>query len=463
VFLVVSTLILGLFLMSALPIGVQVSAELVGSRIAGTTASLLWLFSQIGSVVIIVLMESVKATFGDFEYSILLLIALALMTAVMCSLITETRNRLRAATTPWAHWPSSGKAIKRLCLSEWRFSRVTIMKSVEGVRPGDYPKYGLTREQLLSMLRKMIQIRRFEERVEQLFLQEGVLIGPSHLYLGQEAVAAGTIGALNDDDLITSTYRGHGHAIVKGVPMKSLMAELFGKAAGTCRGLGGSMHVAIYPEKGSVYATAIVGSGIPIATGMGLALQMEGKRRVTMTFFGDGASNTGAFHEGINLASVWKVPVIFVCENNLYAMSTRADYAVAAESVAARAQAYKMRAVVADGNDAVAVYLAAKEVVGLARNGQGPTLLECMTYKLHGHGVYDKGDYRPKEEVEAWLQRDPINGLEAKLLKANLATQADFEQIEKEVAAEVEESVTFAKSSPVLSFDELPKLVYARQ
>jgi len=336
-------------------------------------------------------------------------------------------------------------------------------KPIQSVSDIDYVKHGLTKEFLLGMLRKMIEIRRFEERVERLFLQEGVLIGPSHLYLGEEAIAAGAIGALNDDDLITSTYRGHGHAIAKGAPMKMLMAELFGKATGTCRGLGGSMHVAIYPEKGSVYATAIVGSGIPIATGVGLALQMEGKRRVAMTFFGDGASNTGAFHEGINLASVWKVPVIFVCENNMYAMSTRADYAVAAESVAARAQGYKMRAVVADGNDAVAVYLAAKEAVGFARNGQGPTLLECMTYKLKGHGVYDKGDYRPKEEIEAWLRRDPISGLEAKLLEARLATPADFEQIEKEVGAEVEESVTFAKSSPVLPFDELPKLVYARQ
>jgi len=336
-------------------------------------------------------------------------------------------------------------------------------KAIQSVPHTDYAMHGLTRETLLSMLRKMIEIRRFEERVERLFLQEGALIGPSHLYLGEEAIAAGAIGALNDDDLITSTYRGHGHAIAKGAPMKMLMAELFGKATGTCKGLGGSMHVAIYPEKGSVYATAIVGSGIPIATGIGLALQMEGKRRVAMTFFGDGASNTGAFHEGINLASVWKVPVIFVCENNMYAMSTRADYAVAAESVAARAQAYKMRGVVADGNDAVAVYLAAKEAIDLARNGQGPTLLECMTYKHKGHGVYDKGDYRPKEEVEAWLKRDPINGLEAKLLKANLATQADFEQIEKEVAAEVEECVTFAKADPVLAFEQLAKYVYTRQ
>ena len=335
-------------------------------------------------------------------------------------------------------------------------------KNIGPKEASDFAKYGLSREKLLHMLRTMIEIRRFEERVERLFLQEGALIGPSHLYLGEEAVAAGAIGALKDDDLITSTYRGHGHAIAKGVPMKPLMAELFGRSTGTCKGLGGSMHVAICPEKGSVYATAIVGSGIPIATGVGLALQREGKGRVAMTFFGDGATNTGAFHEGINLACVWKVPVIFVCESNMYAMSTRADYAVASESVAARAQSYKMRSSVADGNDCVAVYLAAKEAIVAARNGQGPTLLECVTYKLKGHGVYDKGDYRPKEEIEAWLKRDPINGFEARLLKANLATQSDFDKIEKEVTSEVEESVAFANESSVLPFDELAKYVYAR-
>lgn len=312
------------------------------------------------------------------------------------------------------------------------------------------------------MLRKMVEIRRFEERVERLFLQEGALIGPSHLYLGQEAVAAGAVGALNDDDLITTTYRGHGHAIAKGVPLKMLMAELFGRSTGTCKGLGGSMHAAIYPEKGSVYATAIVGSGIPIAAGMALALQQAGKRQVVMTFFGDGATNTGAFHEGMNLASVWKLPVIFVCENNLYAMSTRTDRAVAAKSVASRAQAYQMHSVAADGNDPVVVYLAAKEAIENARSGQGPALLECMTYKLKGHGVYDKAEYRPKEEVEQWIRKDPINGLEAKLLKVNLASRAEIDRIEKEIADEVEESVTFAKASPVLPFGDLSKYVYAR-
>lgn len=329
------------------------------------------------------------------------------------------------------------------------------------VLPNEYEKHGLSRGLLLAMLRRMIQIRRFEERVERLFLQEGILIGPAHLYLGQEAVAAGTIGVLNNDDLIVSTYRGHGHAIAKNVPLKPLMAEIFGKATGTCKGLGGSMHISIAPEKGSVYASAIVGSGIPIAVGIALGLQRAGKRQVAATFFGDGASNTGAFHEGMNLASIWKLPLIFVCENNLYAMSTRVDCAIAAENVASRAVAYRMPGVAVDGNDLVATYLAMKQAVDRARKGEGPTLLECLTYKLKGHGIYDKAEYRPKEEVERWLKLDPINRLEENLLKSGLASNEDFEKIEKETAAEVEEAVEFAKASPVLPFEELAKYVYA--
>ena len=222
------------------------------------------------------------------------------------------------------------------------------------------------------------------------------------------------------------------------------------------------MHVSIFPEKGILYASAIVGSGVPIAAGVGLALQQAGRNQIAMTFFGDGATNTGAFHEGINLASVWKLPVVFVCENNLYAMSTRADKAIAAESVAGRAEAYRMRAMIADGNDVVAVFLSAKEAIENARKGEGPALLECITYKLKGHGVYDKAEYRPKEEVEEWRKRDPINTFEAKLLRMKLATQAEIDQIEKEVGASVEESVAFAKSSPVLPFEELTNFVYAR-
>jgi pyruvate dehydrogenase E1 component alpha subunit len=242
--------------------------------------------------------------------------------------------------------------------------------------------------------------------------------------------------------------------------MKPLMAEIFGKSTGTCKGIGGSMHISICPDQGSMYASAIVGSGVPIATGVALALQQAGKHQVAMTFFGDGATNTGAFHEGMNLAVVWKLPLVLVCENNQYAMSTRADQAVAAESIATRAQAYKMRGVSVDGNDVVAVRLATKDAVERARKGEGPSLVECVTYKLKGHGVYDKAEYRPKAEVEEWLKRDPIGRLEDSLLKLSLAKQADFDKIEKEVAAQVEESVEFAKSSPVLPFEELARLVY---
>jgi pyruvate dehydrogenase E1 component alpha subunit len=333
--------------------------------------------------------------------------------------------------------------------------------TIGDVSPNEYKKHGLGKELLLAMLRKMIQIRRFEERIERLFLQEGILIGPAHLYLGMEAVAAGTIGVLNKDDLIVSTYRGHGHAIAKNVPLKPLMAEIFGKATGTCKGLGGSMHISIAPEEGSVYASAIVGSGIPIAVGIALGLQHAGKRQVAATFFGDGASNTGAFHEGMNLASIWRLPLVFVCENNLYAMSTRVDCALAAENVAGRAVAYRMPGVAVDGNDVVATYLAMKEAVGRARKGEGPTLLECLTYKHKGHGVYDKAEYRPKDEVERWLKLDPISRLEESLLKSGLASNADFDEIEKEIAAEIEEAVEFAKASPILRFEELAKYVYA--
>jgi TPP-dependent pyruvate/acetoin dehydrogenase alpha subunit len=336
------------------------------------------------------------------------------------------------------------------------------MKIFNTLEPQEYVTHGLSREKLLRMLRTMIEIRRFEERVEQLYVREGLLVGPAHLYLGQEAVAAAAVGALEPEDLITTTYRGHGHAIAKGVPLKMLMAELFGKATGTCKGLSGSMHAAMYPEKGSVYATAIVGSGIPIAVGIGLGLQREGKHRVVMTFFGDGASNTGSFHEAMNLASVWKLPVVFLCENNLYGMSTRADRVIAAENVASRAQAYRMQSMIADGNDVGSVFVAANEAIQFTRTGQGPILLECMTYRLKGHGVYDKAEYRPDEETEEWLKRDPIKGLEAKLIKAGLASQPEMEQIEREVAAEINEAVEFSKSSPVLPFEDLAEYVYAR-
>lgn len=313
---------------------------------------------------------------------------------------------------------------------------------------------------LLEMYRKMVEIRTFEKRVEDLFLVEGALIGPCHLYLGEEAVAVGSISALDEKDPIVSTYRGHGHAIARGVPMKLIMAELFGKAVGTCKGIGGSMHAAMYPEKGVLYATAIVGSGIPIATGIGLAIKYKEEKKVAAVYFGDGAANTGAFHEGLNLASLWRLPVVFICENNLYAMSTRVDRALAGGSISRRAEAYGMTGILVDGNHVLSVYRAVKLAKERALRGDGPTLVECLTYRHRGHGVYDKAEYRDPKEVEEWLKRDPISRFRGELLQAKVTNEDELKSIDDEVKREVEEAVEFSQKSPYLEFGELWKFVY---
>jgi len=311
------------------------------------------------------------------------------------------------------------------------------------------------------MLEKMLLLRRFEEKVEELFLVKGLLIGPSHLYLGQEAIAVGGISALDPQDLTVTTYRGHGHALAKDVPPDLCMAELFGKATGTCKGLGGSMHVAIYPKTGSLYATAIVGSGLPIAAGVALGLKQQKKGNIVATFFGDGAVNIGGFHEALNLIALWKLPVLFFCENNQYAMSTNVKRAVSSRSIAERARSYGMETVVVNGNDVVAVYVATKAAAERARSGYEPTFLECVTYKMKGHGVYDKGDYRPKDEVASWLQRDPILTFQKRLIDQNVVSQKEFEQIDDKVRQTVESAVAFAQQSPVMPFDEMKNYVYA--
>lgn len=322
-------------------------------------------------------------------------------------------------------------------------------------------KWGLSPAKFLEMFRKMLAIRLFEEKVEELFLVRGVLVGPSHLYLGQEAVAVGVLLALREGDLMVTTYRCHGHAIAKGIPMKLVMAELFGKSEGTCKGLGGSMHASIYPEKGSIYATAIVGSGIPIAAGMGLGLKYKKKDEVVICFFGDGAVNSGAFHEGLNIASIWRVPTIFVCENNVYAMSTRVDRAVSSKSIADRALSYSVETAVVDGNDVMAVYSATKQAEEKLRRGQGPYFLECRTYKRKGHGVYDNAEYRPKDEVDMWLKMDPIERARQVIKQEGMATEGELRRIEREIMDEVKASVKFAEESPILPFSELEGLVYA--
>ncbi len=323
-----------------------------------------------------------------------------------------------------------------------------------------YASLGLDKTKVLTLMRKMLQIRTFEEKVEELFLVKGALIGPSHLYLGQEAVATGILSALQPKDQLVTTYRCHGHGLAKGVPARALMAELFGKSTGTCKGIGGSMHASIYTPVGSAYATAIVGSGIPIAAGMALGFQYQKQPHIVVTFFGDGAVNTGAFHEGVNLAGAWKLPVIFVCENNLYAMSTRMDRTVAAGSIAERGEAYGIATMLVDGNDVVACFKAGKEASEVCRRGEGPVFMEVQTYKMKGHGVYDRGEYRPSEEVQEWISRDPIASLRKELINAGMITEEEFDGLVLGARAEVEDAVRFAEESPVLPFDELQSLVY---
>ena len=336
-----------------------------------------------------------------------------------------------------------------------------LIKEIGPVPVEDYLKLGLTKEKLVAMLETMIKIRLFEEKAEELYLYKGLITGPLHLYFGQEAVATGVAFALNPDDIIVSTHRGHGHAIAKGIPLKNLMAELFGKATGTCKGLSGSMHVAICPEKGALYASAIVGSGVPIAVGAALAIKYKRQKRVVVAFFGDGAVNTGAFHEAANIAALWKLPVILACENNQYAMGTRVDRSTPLKNLAERALGYGMPGVVVYGNDPVAVFLATKEAAERARRGEGPTFIEYRTYRLKGHGVYDKAPYRPKEEVEEWLKKDPIPTFRDKLIRLGVITEKEAAEIEERVREELEEAVRFAMDSPVLPFEKLKDYVYA--
>ncbi|HLE26887.1 MAG TPA: thiamine pyrophosphate-dependent dehydrogenase E1 component subunit alpha [Anaerolineales bacterium] len=302
-------------------------------------------------------------------------------------------------------------------------------------------------DRLLQMYRDMTRIRKFEEKVYYLFLQ-GQIVGTIHQYQGQEAVAVGVCSALRREDCITSTHRPHGHCIAKGVSIHSMMAELFARATGCCKAKGGSMHMGDV-SVGAMPAIAIVAGGVTIAAGMGLAFKFQKSDRVVACFFGDGAVNEGAFHEGVNLAAIWKLPVVFVCENNLYAASTPMQLTTPI-AIAERAAAYGIPGVVVDGNDVMVVYEATRAAVERARSGGGPTLLECQTYRTVGHSRGDASTYRPKEEVEAWKQKDPIerlrrhsiaNGVGAGLAPALAA-------VDREVEKEIEAAVVYAQESP---------------
>ena len=309
------------------------------------------------------------------------------------------------------------------------------------------------REFLLDLFERMVRIRVFEDEVKFLFL-EGSMPGTIHQCQGQEATAVGVCAALAPNDFITSTFRGHGHALAKGLTMQELLFELFGASTGCCGGKGGSMHVGNM-DKGMVPGIAIVAGGVPLAAGMGLAFKMQKSGQVVACFFGDGAVAEGAFHEGVNLAAIWALPVVFVCENNLYGASTHIDKVMRVPSVSARAASYGIRGETVDGNDVLAVYEAAGRAVAECRDGKGPVLLELLTYRRTGHSRRDPCHYQPKDEREQWAQRDPIDRFAQVLLGRGDVSEQDLAGIRAKVAAEFKAALHEARQQPMPSVDDL--------
>src|SRR5579883_2797747 len=317
----------------------------------------------------------------------------------------------------------------------------------------------LPREQLIQMYRQMWAIRHFDSQVIKLFM-EGLIRGSTHAYLGMEGVAVGACAALRADDYITSTHRGHGHCIAKGGRLDLMMAELLGKATGYCKGKGGSMHIADL-DVGILGANGIVGGGIGIATGAALSAKMRGSGQVCVCFFGEGGINQGTFHENANLASIWKLPVIYFCENNQYAMSMSVKRATAVADIASRAAAYDMPGVNVDGMDVLAVEEAVAKAVERARAGEGPSLIVATTYRFEGHNIGDPQPYRTKEEVEEWRKRDSIERFRQYLVKEGIATAAETEAIEKKVRQRIDDAVQFARESPEPELSSVEEDVYA--
>jgi TPP-dependent pyruvate/acetoin dehydrogenase alpha subunit len=314
---------------------------------------------------------------------------------------------------------------------------------------------GLDRELLLGMYRRMLEAREFEEQLYYLFLSR-TMPGTMHQATGQEAVAVGVVSALRPDDYVTSTHRGHAHCIAKGVSLAGMMAEMFAKRTGVCRGMGGSMHLCDF-SKGMLGAFGIVGSGIPIAAGAALSARVRRSGQVAVSFFGDGAVNEGVFHEALNMAGLWKLPAVFVCENNQYALSMTVEKSSAVPDLYRRGSAYGIPGTQVDGNNVVAVYRAALEAAGRARSGQGPALLECVTYRQRGHARFEASHYRDPAEVESWKQYDPILRLREALLDSGLASAAELDAIGEHVESALEAAIAFAESSPeVEAGDYLP-------
>lgn len=305
-------------------------------------------------------------------------------------------------------------------------------------------------EKLREMLHTMQTIRRFEERASDGF-HSGDIYGVVHCYIGEEAVAVGVCSALEDGDKIISTHRGHGHCIAKGADLDRMMAELYGRQDGYCKGKGGSMHIADF-EIGMLGANGIVAGGISIITGAGLAAQMDGKGRVAVSFFGDGASNAGPFHESINIAADWRLPMVYVCENNQWAANVPAERSVSVQDVAERAKGYGIPGVVVDGNDVIAVHAAAREAVARARAGEGPSLIECKTYRHRSHTEkIGQLDLRPAEEIASWMaaEKDPISRLVFHLKDhQGQLTEDEWQAMDREIVARIDKAVAFAKASP---------------
>ena len=323
---------------------------------------------------------------------------------------------------------------------------------------GIYP-VPLARDEAVALVRDMLRIRRFEEACAELY-GAGKIRGFLHLYIGEEAVAAGALRALGPDDAIVATYREHGHALVRGIAAQRIMAEMYGKVTGCCRGRGGSMH--LFDAATRFYGgNAIVGGGLPLAVGLALADRMQHRERVTACFFGEGAVAEGAFHESMNLAALWQLPVLFCCENNGYAMGTALERSESQPDLCAKAASYRMAARPVDGMDVVAVRQATAAAVAEVRAGGGPLFLEFRTYRFLAHSMFDPELYRPKAEVEQWKQRGPLHTFTARLKAQQLFAEADFERLEAEVAAELKTAIAFAESSGWEPVEDLLKDVSA--
>ncbi|MES0341897.1 MAG: thiamine pyrophosphate-dependent dehydrogenase E1 component subunit alpha [Candidatus Humimicrobiaceae bacterium] len=317
----------------------------------------------------------------------------------------------------------------------------------------------ISKDKKIEFFSNMYAIRRFEESVRELF-SLGLIRGSTHVYIGEEAVAAGVCGALRREDYIVSTHRGHGHCIAKGGKLAPMMAELMGKETGYCKGKGGSMHIAD-PEIGILGAVGIVGSGLPLAVGAALSSKNLKEDKVAVSFFGDGASNQGTFHECLNLASVWKLPIVFVCENNLYAITVSCKRSTSVEDIADRAAGYGIPGVVIDGNNVEEVYRATSMAVEGARKGGGPTLIEAKTYRQEGHWIGDPQVYRNKKEVAYWKKLDPIEIYEVLLINEKVVTKEKLLGIKKDVDKELKEAVDFARESKFLSTDKVTDDIFS--